>query len=89
MIRLIRAALKERESDFVFVEFNAWLYQGYDDARAALLEIIASTLAQEAEQRKSGLDKARNCFNASTGSASPNSQQVRLQRSRSGYLQQA
>lgn len=59
MIRLIRAALKERESDFVFVEFNAWLYQGYDDARAALLEIIASTLAEEAEQRKSGLDKAK------------------------------
>ncbi len=48
MIKLIRDALIERDQGedgkFVFVEFNAWLYQGYDDARAALLEIIASEL---------------------------------------------
>jgi len=25
----------------VFVTFNAWLYQGYDDARAALMDVIA------------------------------------------------
>jgi predicted KAP-like P-loop ATPase len=35
MIRLIRRSLDRREnSEFIFVEFNAWLYQGYDDARA-------------------------------------------------------
>jgi predicted KAP-like P-loop ATPase len=48
MIKLIRRSLTERsrkgERDFVFVEFNAWLYQGYDDARAALMEVIATTL---------------------------------------------
>ena len=63
MIKLIRGSLAQRmqegNGDFVFVEFNAWLYQGYDDARAALLEVIASTLATEAEKRKSGADKAR------------------------------
>ena len=63
MIRLIRAALAQRDdrqSDgFVFVEFNAWLYQGYDDARAALLEVIASALVDEAEKRKSGVDRAK------------------------------
>jgi predicted KAP-like P-loop ATPase len=63
MIKLIRAALIERSEEadrpFVFVEFNAWLYQGYDDARAALLEVIATTLEEEAEQRKTGVDKAR------------------------------
>ena len=59
MIKLIRAALEGRESAIVFVEFNAWLYQGYDDARAALLEVIASTLTEEAERRETGLDKAR------------------------------
>lgn len=37
---------------FVFVEFNAWLYQGYDDARAALLETIAGRLQAEAATRK-------------------------------------
>jgi predicted KAP-like P-loop ATPase len=40
------------QNTFVFVEFNAWLYQGYDDARAALLETIAETLQREAETRK-------------------------------------
>ena|SRR5215471_13733817 len=41
MIKLVRAALagrtrNEGDREFIFVEFNAWLYQGYDDARAAL-----------------------------------------------------
>jgi predicted KAP-like P-loop ATPase len=61
MIKLIRRSLEERaggtSSEFVFVEFNAWLYQGYDDARAALMEVIATTLKKEAEERKSGLTK--------------------------------
>jgi predicted KAP-like P-loop ATPase len=63
MIKLIRASLDHRaekgDGDFIFVEFNAWLYQGYDDARAALMEVIAEKLAAEAEKRKKGLDKAK------------------------------
>src|SRR5688572_12176223 len=63
MIKLIRKAMEERakgeESAFVFVEFNAWLYQGYDDARASLLEVIADTLLSEAAKRKKGIDKAK------------------------------
>jgi len=63
MIRLVRNSLVERAaketSRFVFVEFNAWLYQGYDDARAALMEVIASALAEEAEKRETGVDKAK------------------------------
>ena len=63
MIKLIGAALANRQEsqsrEFIFVEFNAWLYQGYDDARAALLEVIASKLVDEAERRKSGIDKAK------------------------------
>jgi predicted KAP-like P-loop ATPase len=39
MIRLIRRGLASRTEgradNFIFVEFNAWLYQGYDDARLA------------------------------------------------------
>ncbi len=63
MIKLVRAALSEKDqndpADFIYVEFNAWLYQGYDDARAALLEVIATTLNEEADKRKSGKDKAK------------------------------
>lgn len=67
MIKLIQNELKKldrqnsSENDkYVFVEFNAWLYQGYDDARAALIEVVASTLLKEAEARQTGLDKAKN-----------------------------
>jgi len=62
MIKLIRRSLTQRaekgDRDFIFVEFNAWLYQGYDDARAALMEEIASKLAEEAQKRKKGIEKA-------------------------------
>lgn len=64
MIKLTRASLAQRprkkgEREFIFVEFNAWLYQGYDDARAALMDVIATKLAAEAEARERGLDKAK------------------------------
>ena len=60
MIRLIRKSLNQIENNqFVFVEFNAWLYQGYDDARAALMEVIANKLTEEAESRQKGIDKAK------------------------------
>lgn len=61
MIKLIRGELAKRSvgenNKFIFVEFNAWLYQGYDDARAALIEVVASALAKEAQERKSGVEK--------------------------------
>jgi predicted KAP-like P-loop ATPase len=64
MIKLTRASLAGRPRaegarEFVFVEFNAWLYQGYDDARAALMDVIATKLEEEAESRKKGIEKAK------------------------------
>ena len=64
MIKLTQTSLanregRENEKDFVFVEFNAWLYQGYDDARAALMDVIADKLEDEAERRETAIDKAR------------------------------
>lgn len=64
MIKLIYKSLEERDKEnedqkFIFVEFNAWLYQGYDDARAALMEVIASKLEAEAEKRKKGIEKVK------------------------------
>jgi predicted KAP-like P-loop ATPase len=64
MIKLTKSALAAREkrdsaSKYVFVEFNAWLYQGYDDARAALMDVIATKLEQEAEARQTGVDKVK------------------------------
>ncbi|WP_137390416.1 KAP family P-loop NTPase fold protein [Rhodoligotrophos defluvii] len=64
MIKLTQASLaarprKDGEREFVFVEFNAWLYQGYDDARAALMDVIATKLEEEAKAREKGIDKAK------------------------------
>src|ERR1700686_670310 len=62
MIKLVRQSVAQRakkgERDFIFVEFNAWLYQGYDDARAALMEVIGDTLIAEAQKREKGVEKA-------------------------------
>ncbi|MES1937286.1 KAP P-loop domain-containing protein [Salinisphaera hydrothermalis C27AD] len=64
MIKLTQTSLANRErcedgKDFVFVEFNAWLYQGYDDARAALMDVIADKLEDEAERRQTAIDKSK------------------------------
>jgi predicted KAP-like P-loop ATPase len=63
MIKLTKLALKkskpENQREFIFVEFNAWLYQGYDDARAALMDVIASTLLKEATERKTSVEKVQ------------------------------
>ena len=64
MIKLTMQSLQTRsreegKRDFVFVEFNAWLYQGYDDARAALIDVIATKLQAEAKARQRGIDKAK------------------------------
>ncbi|MES2093503.1 MAG: P-loop NTPase fold protein [Actinomycetota bacterium] len=64
MIKLTKTSLAKHQPEqgpakFVFVEFNAWLYQGYDDARAALLEVVANKLEAEADARKTGVDKAK------------------------------
>jgi hypothetical protein len=40
------------------MEFNAWLYQGYEDARQALLQAVSDRLLEEAKERKTFVDKA-------------------------------
>lgn len=64
MIRLLQDELSSRtDRPFLTVEFNAWLYQGYDDARAALIEVIARKLLAHAEEKKTGIEKAKELLN--------------------------
>jgi len=52
LLNLIERQLKPESgsaSPYIVVRFDAWLYQGYDDARAALMEVIASDLIDAAE----------------------------------------
>ena len=55
--RLQQPEYKLPRRDYVFVDFNAWLYQGFDDARAALLDVVARKLASEAKDRATAMDK--------------------------------
>ncbi len=48
---------------YIVVHYDAWLYQGYDDARAALMDTISSRLLKEAEKKpKTVLEKAVRLF---------------------------
>ena len=58
MVKMIGESLKfkdkdkeDKEKKYIFLEFNAWLYQGYDDARAALLQAVSDKLLEESKKR--------------------------------------
>lgn len=43
----------------IIVDFDAWLYQGFDDARASLMEVVAQRVLEIAEGKKTFVDKAK------------------------------
>ena len=70
MVKMIGQSLKEQDKEekkkkkYIFLEFNAWLYQGYDDARTALLHSVSEKLASEMKERKISYKfKSRNYTN--------------------------
>lgn len=61
LIKLIRSSLENSDTEnnkFLFIEFNAWLYQGYDDAKSALMDVIANTILEHAKDNGSLREKA-------------------------------
>ena len=47
LLRLVRKELNDSDGGkYLHVEFDAWLYQGFDDARAALMEVISARLVE-------------------------------------------
>ena len=59
LLKLIEKDLQKDDNDRLVINFDAWLYQGYDDARAALLEVIATKLNEAAKGNKSLVKKTR------------------------------
>jgi len=59
LLKLIDKDLRRGEGDRLVVNFDAWLYQGYDDARAALLEVIARELNRAAKGNEPLLKKTK------------------------------
>ncbi|WP_159981137.1 MULTISPECIES: P-loop NTPase fold protein [unclassified Novosphingobium] len=49
-LNLVESLLKEQGDAHLIVRFDAWLYQGFDDARAALMSVIANALAAAAPE---------------------------------------
>lgn len=60
LLNLIEQEINQDE--WIVIKFDAWLYQGFDDARAALLEVIASHLVQAAKNDKTIWKKSKNLF---------------------------
>lgn len=50
ILNLTKKELSGSGNGFLFVEFDAWLHQGFDDARAALMTVIAKALMDEAPE---------------------------------------
>ena len=63
VLKLVESRLlkerKEGENLPIIVKFDAWMYQGFDDARAALMEVVSSELLKVAEEKNTFVDKAK------------------------------
>ncbi|MGJ4747305.1 KAP family P-loop NTPase fold protein [Leptospira sp. SA-E8] len=58
LLKLIENRLSAAALPPLIINFDAWLYQGYDDARAALLEVIATELTKLTDKNPGLLAKA-------------------------------
>lgn len=63
MVKMIGKALEassdKSEQKYTFIEFNAWRYQGYDDAKSALMKVVSEKLIEYSEGSEGVLDKAK------------------------------
>jgi len=61
LVKMIGESLEslDGEKKYIYIDFNAWLYQGYDDARMALLQKVADKIMEESEKSKTCVDKAK------------------------------
>lgn len=60
VLQLVEAKLpKQGENVPIVVRFDAWMYQGFDDARAALMEVVSRKLLELAENKETLIDKAK------------------------------
>ena len=59
MVRMIADSLQNdgADSKYEVIDFNAWLYQGYEDARLALLQHVADKLSDLIKRKKTKSEK--------------------------------
>jgi predicted KAP-like P-loop ATPase len=59
ILKLVQNQLAAGDTAPTIVHFDAWLYQGFDDSRAALMEVISAELTRLAEEKRTLIDKAK------------------------------
>lgn len=60
VLKLAEAKMLAAEKPPMIIEFDAWLYQGFDDAKAALMEVVATRLLQATKDNEGLFQKAKN-----------------------------
>jgi predicted KAP-like P-loop ATPase len=59
VLRLTEAKLQSGTAAPIIIKFDAWLYQGFDDAKAAIMEVVSDRLIAESKANETLLDKAK------------------------------
>lgn len=60
VLRLVEAKLPKAGKGIpIVVNFDAWLYQGFDDARAALMEVVSQRVLTLAKEKETLIEKAQ------------------------------
>lgn len=59
VLRLVESRLARANPTPIIIKFDAWLYQGYDDSKAALMEVVAERLLKESKADEGLLKKAK------------------------------
>lgn len=59
VLRLVEKKLADAKPEPIIIKFDAWLYQGYDDSKAALMEVVADRLLAEAKGDEGLLETAK------------------------------
>ena len=59
VLELAEQRLRQSKPEPIIIEFDAWLYQGFDDSKAALMEVVAERLLAEAKSNDTLFDKAK------------------------------
>jgi len=62
ILKLIEKKLEDNKEKYLIVNFDAWLYQGFDDARMSLMETIGTAISQEARGNEQLLTKIGGFF---------------------------
>jgi len=59
VLNLVKQDLKRHKPEPIVIEFDAWLFQGFDDSKAALMEVVADTLINATKDNAGLLGKAK------------------------------